>query len=186
MLITSALTNLLKCRSNVTLTMITSVALILLVGCGNPAEVAVKKLFKPSQEKDVTADPYYNFSPFTNTVWKTKTRSAIAEGKSYTGARLLSLAPPDFFDPSHPNYTVIPDIKIIAVLPPGTGLRITRLLKDQGAWGGVGVEAIVENETNAPKAVYVDRHFLTNVVFASIGPTSNTNWGVNPDMLEKP
>jgi hypothetical protein len=155
-------------------------------GCGDSPESLVrKKLFSPSPDKDVTADPYYNFSPFTNTVWKTKTKSAVAEGKNYTGASLLSLVPPDFFDPTHPNYTTIPNIKIIAVLPPGTRLRITRLLKDQGAWGGVGVEAIVENGTNVPKAVYVDRHFLANVWFASKGPTSNTNWGVNPDMLEK-
>jgi hypothetical protein len=163
-----------------------SIAALLFSGCGeSPESVVKRKLFSPSPDKDVTADPYYNFSPFKNTVWKTKTKSAIAEGKSYTGARLFSLAPPDFFDPTHPNYTIIPNIKIIAVLPPGTRLRITRLLKDQGAWGGVGVEAIVENGTNAPKAVYVDRHFLANVWFASKGPTSNTNWGVDPDMLEK-
>jgi hypothetical protein len=167
--------------------MIASLALVFLVGCGNSPESFVKKkLFSPSPDKDVTADPYYNFSPFKNTVWKTKTKTAIAEAKNYTGAPLFILSPPDRFDPTDTNYTTIPDIKIIAVLPPGTRLRITRLLKDQGAWGGVGVEASVENGTNAPRAVYVDRYFLANVWFASKGPTSNTNWGVNPDMLEKP
>src|SRR5438094_3414291 len=111
---------------NVILTMITSVALIFLVGCGNPAEVAVKKLFRPSPDKDVTTDPYYNFSPFTNTVWRTKTKTAIADLKIYTGAHALVLLPPEGFDPTDSNYRVVPDMKINAVLPPGTRLRLTR------------------------------------------------------------
>ena len=164
---------------NVILTMIPSVALIFLVGCGNPAEVAVKKLFRPSPDKDVTADPYYNFSPFAGTVWKTKTKTAIGDAKIYTGAHTLALLPPDRFDPTDPNYGKIPDLKLIAVLPPGARLRITRLMEDQGAWGGHSVEAVVEDGTNAPKAVYVDRLFLAKNY-------SVTNWGVNPDMLEKP
>lgn len=167
--------------------MITLVALAFLVGCGpNPAEVSVKKLFRPSPDKDVTMSPEYNFSSFAGTVWKTKTKTAIADGKSYTGVHQLSLLPPDRFDPTDPNFTTIPDMKLIAVLPPGTRLRFTRLLQDQGARGGLIVEAIVEDGTNAPKAVYVDRLLLANVWWASQGPTSNTNWGVNPEMLEKP
>ena len=163
--------------------MITSVLLIFLVGCGNPAEVAVKKLFSPSPDKDVTADPYYNFSPFTNTVWKTKTKTAIGEAKIYTGAYQFRLLPPSCFDPTESNYIKIPDINSIAVMIPNTRLRITRLLKDQGAWGGYQVEAVVEGGTNTPKAVYLDKDFLTNVWWASKGPTTNTNWGVNPDLL---
>ena len=93
------------------------------------------------------------------------------------------LLPPDRFDPTDPNYIRIPDIKSITVLPPRIRLCITWLLKDQGAWGGVQVEGVVVDEANALKAVYVDKDFLTNVWWASKGPTSNTNWGVNPDML---
>jgi hypothetical protein len=52
-------------------------------------------------------------------------------------------------------------------------------MEDQGAWGGHSVEAVVEDGTNAPKAVYVDRLFLAKNY-------SVTNWGVNPDMLDKP
>lgn len=162
---------------------IASAAVLFVTGCGNPAEVAVKKLFRPSPDKDVTVDPYYNFSPFTNTVWRTKTKTAIADTKRYTGAPELSLLAPERFDPTLSQYMPVADMKLIAVLPPGSRLRITRLLKDQGAWGGVQVEGVVEDGTNASKAVYVDGLFLANVRFASKGPTSNTNWGVNPDML---
>ncbi len=161
-------------------------ALLLLSGCGDsPESIVKKKLFSPTPEKDVTTSPEYNFSPFAGTVWKTKTKTAIAETKGYTGARKFSLLPPDCFDPTDPDFTTIPDMKLISVLPPGTHLRFTRLLQDQGAWGGFIVEANVEDGTNAPKAVYVSSFFLTNVWWASKGPTSNTNWGVNPDMLEK-
>ncbi len=75
-----------------------------------------------------------------------------------------------------------PDVKSIAVLPPGTRLRITRLLEGQGQNGGYGVEGVVEDGTTASKTVYVDRRFL----FENPRWVSNTNWGVNPDMLEKP
>src|SRR5690242_16072606 len=87
-------------------------ALVLLAGCGNPAEVAVKGLFRPSPDKDVTTDPNYNFSAFTNTVWKTRTKTAIVDAKRYTGAHDIALMPPEFFDPTHSNYsryTPIPD-----------------------------------------------------------------------------
>ncbi|MDB6122285.1 MAG: hypothetical protein JWQ71_1278 [Pedosphaera sp.] len=167
--------------------MIASLALVFLVGCGDSPESLVRnKLFSPRPNKDVTADPEYNFSPFTNTVWQTKTKTAIGDIKSYTGAYQLILLPPESFDPTDPKYRKIPDIKSTTVLPPGIRLRITRLLKDQGAWGGYLVEGVVEDGTKAPKTVYVDRDFLANVWWASKGPTTNTNWGVNPDMLEKP
>ncbi|MDB6122009.1 MAG: hypothetical protein JWQ71_1002 [Pedosphaera sp.] len=155
-------------------------------GCGDSPESLVrKKLFSPSPDKDVTAEPYYNFSPFTNTVWKTKTRTAIADFKIYTGAHALLLLPPKGFDPTDPNYRIVPNLQVITVLPPGTRLRITRLMEDQGAAGSLWVEAVVEDGTKAPKAVSVTRDFLANIRFASTGPTTNTNWDVNPDMLEK-
>ncbi|MDB6124301.1 MAG: hypothetical protein JWQ71_3294, partial [Pedosphaera sp.] len=87
-----------------------TVALVFLVGCGDSPESLVrKKLFSPSPNKDVTADPEYNFSPFTNTVWKTKTKTAIGDIKSYTGAYQLILLPPESFDPTDPKYRKIPD-----------------------------------------------------------------------------
>jgi hypothetical protein len=157
-----------------------SIAALWFSGCGeSPESVVRKKLFSPSPDKDVTASPEYNFSSLAGTVWKTRTKTAIGDAKIYTGAHTLALLPPDRFDPTDTNYGKIPDLKLIAVLPPGARLRITRLMKDRGAWGGVQVEGVVEDGTNAPKTVYVDRLFL----FANPRWASYTNWGVNLDML---
>ena len=172
-----------KFKRSVILSIVAPVALVLLAGCDPTA--AVKPLFKPSPDKDVTTEPRYNFSSFTNTVWKTKTKTAIADLKRYTGAPEAKLLPPDYFDPTHPNYTTVPDMKIAAVLPTGTRLRISRLMKDQGAWGGVQVEAVILDGTNANKAVYLDGFFLAGNAW-SRGPTENTNWDADPNMLEKP
>ena len=80
-------------------------AILVLSGCGNPAENAVKSLYQPSPDKDVTTDPSYNFAPFTNTVWKTKTKTAIVDEKRYTGTPEVYLTPPMYFDPTDPKYT---------------------------------------------------------------------------------
>ena len=164
---------------------IASVTLALLVGCGNPAESAVKKLFRPSPDRDVTTLPQYNFSAFTNTVWKTKVKVAIADMKRYTGAPEIKLLAPQRFDPADPRYTPTADTRIVAVLPPGARLRIARLLQDQGAWGGVQVEAVLQDGTNAQKVVYLDGFLLTGNAW-SRGPASNKSWSVDPEMLEAP
>jgi len=170
--------NILEMKTSILLFTMINIAVVL-SGCGeSPESVVKKKLFSPSPGKDVTAEPYYNFSSFAGTVWKTKTKTAIGDAKIYTGAHTLALLPPARFDPTDPNYRKIPDLKLIAELPPGTRLRIARLMEDQGAWGGHWVEAVVEDGTNAPKTVSVDQLFLAKNY-------SVTNWGVNPDMLEK-
>jgi hypothetical protein len=154
-------------------------------GCGqssNPsAELA--KLYRPQPFKDVTLSPEYNFSSFTGTVWKTKVKVAVADLKLYTGAYETILLPPMYFDVTHPQYTSRPEKHILAVLPPGMRLRIGRLMQDQGAGGRVQVEAVLEDGTNAQKAVYLDPQLLAENRWAR-GFTPNTNWGVNPDMLE--
>jgi hypothetical protein len=157
-----------KSKRSIITAITTSVALVFLVGC--------------SPAKDVTASPEYNFSSFAGSVWKTKTKTAIAGIKGYSGGPKFFLLTPAGFDPTDTNYIRAPDVKSIAVLPPGTRLRITRLLQGQGQNGGYGVEAVVEDGTKAPKAVCLDRLFL----FENPRWTSHTNWGVNPDMLEKP
>lgn len=138
-----------------------------------------------SPDKDVTASPEYNFSSFAGTVWKTRTKTAIAETKGYSGGPKFMILPPAYFDQTDTNFVESPDVKSIVVLPPGTRLRITRLLQGQGQSGGYGVEAIVEAGTKGPTASYLDRLFLANVQWVNGGPTSTTNWGVNPEMLEK-
>ena len=155
------------------------VAILFLSGCGNPAEQSVKKLFRPSHDKDVTTSPRFNFSSFVGTVWKTKVKTAVAEVKRYTGAPEMNLLAPLRFDPADPRYTPIRDMKIVVELPAGTRIRIARLLQDQGAWGGIQVEAILQYGTNVETAVYVDP------LFWSDRSASNTNWGVNPNLLEK-
>src|SRR4051812_46803796 len=83
------------------LVLLTLLALIIFAGCGqNPATVAVKSLFRPSPDKDVTTDPSFNFAPFAGTVWKTRTKTAIAETKRYTGATDIDLLASLRFDPA--------------------------------------------------------------------------------------
>ena len=77
-------------------------------------------------------------------------------------------------------------MKLIAVLPVGTVIRIERLMHDNGAWGGVQVTASVKDETNAQRTVFLDELLLANNKHINLGPTTSTNWGVNPEMLEKP
>jgi hypothetical protein len=109
---------------------------------------------------------------------------AVADLKQYTGKHDLNLLVPKHYDSTHPEYTPAHDMQIIALLPPGTRLRIEKLMKDNGNWGGVRVAAVLEDGTNSQKTVFLDELLLTNNQFIARGPTSSTNWGVNPDMLE--
>ncbi|MDB6068241.1 MAG: hypothetical protein JWR26_4449 [Pedosphaera sp.] len=162
-----------------------SIAALWFSGCGeSPESVVKKKLFSPRPDKAVTMSPEYNFSSFAGTVWKTKTKTAIADLKRYTGAPEVKLLAPQRFDRTHPEYNPPDDMKIIAVLPPGTRLRITRLMEDQGAWGGVQVEAVLEDGTNAQKAVLLDGFLLAGNRWTR-GPDSNKNWDADPGMLER-
>ena len=142
-------------------------ALIFLAGCLRP-------------DKDVTGDPSYNFSPFTNTVWKTKTKTTLFDTKGYVYAPGPILTTPDRFDSTNPHNILISE------LPLGCRLRISRLWQDQGERGGVSVEAVIEDGPHALKPVRLDNIFLSNIRYASTGPTTNDTWGVNPDILEKP
>jgi hypothetical protein len=82
------------------------------------------------QDTDVTSAPEYNFSLFAGTVWKTKVKVGLADLKQYTGKHDLNLLVPKHFDPTHPEYFPAHDMQIIAVLDPGTRLRIERLMRD--------------------------------------------------------
>ncbi|MDB6015986.1 MAG: hypothetical protein JWR19_475 [Pedosphaera sp.] len=140
-------------------------------------------VFRP--DTDVTSSPEYNFSSFAGTVWKTKTRMALADLKQYTGKHDLRLLVPKYFDPTHPDYTPAHDMQIITVLPVGTRLRIERLMQNNGNWGGVYVTATLLDAANPQKTVYLDAMLLESNRFASKGPTTSTNWGVEPEFLEK-
>lgn len=173
--------------NTILLIMTLSLAALFLTGCGQSADplAPVKKLHRPSPDTDVTASPEFNFASFSGSVWKTKVETAIADLKRYTGAPETTLLTRQAFDPKHPQYTPPQDMKLVTILPVGTRVRITRLMKDNGAWGAVQVTASIENGTNPPVTVYLSKRFLANNVHVNLGPTTSTNWGVNPDLLEE-
>lgn len=143
------------------------IASLFLRGCGHPPDT------------DVTASPEYGFAPFVGTTWKTKSKVAIATLKRDTYLLL-----PQAFDPTHPKYTPPPDMHVLSVLPVGTRLRIERLMKDNGNWGGVRVVATLDDGTYPKKNVYLDVHMLAKNDFLWRGDSQPKTWGVAPDMLE--
>jgi hypothetical protein len=151
-------------------------------GCGQSPEVA---MLKQRPDTDVTSSPQYNFKPFAGTVWKTKVKVALADLEQYTGKHDLNLLVPMHFDPTHSEYTSVHSMQVIAVLPPGTRLRIERLIKDNGEWGGIRVAAELVDATDSQKTVYLDEMLLAKNRFVRTGWSDSKDWGVDPDMLEK-
>ena len=146
---------------------ITLLAVSLLTGCG------------PSPDTDVTSSPWYNFSSFINTAWKTKAKVALVDEEEYDRRHNLTLLPPRYFDPTDRDYIPQDDLQITAVLPVGTRLRIARLLKDNGTWGGARVSVMLDDgkEVILHASLLTANKFLLN--------SSSTNWGVNSALLEK-
>lgn len=105
---------------------------------------------------------------------------ALADMKLYTGRHALALLGPRAFDKTRPDYYPPDNTRIAAELPAGARLRIARLMKDNGNWGGVRVTALLDDG----REVNVDEDFLAPNRFFFSSPS--TNWAVNPDMLEKP
>jgi hypothetical protein len=143
---------------------------IFLAGCGRRADT------------DVTSSPQYNFSKFAGTAWKTKVKVAVADVKRYNGQTEVTLLPPARFDQDDPEYARLPQLQnIIEVLPVGTRLRIERLMKDNGNWGGVRVNASLEDG----RVVYLSDSLLAKNAFLFPGSSDSKEWAGNPDMLEK-
>lgn len=172
-----------------------------LTGCGKSSNpyAALAKLYQPSSDTDVSSLPQYNFVSFAGTVWTTKVITAVANQERYTGAPEVGLLAPKRFDPTDQDYSPAtdkatmanPGKDIIAVLPPGSRVQIERLMKDNGAWGGLMVTATVLSGTNAWKNVILDGLLLGNNQFMPRGwysardraRTGATNWEMNLDML---
>jgi hypothetical protein len=152
----------------ITLVMIAS----LLMGCGRPAT-------------DVTSSPEYNFVPFAGSVWRTKVKTALADIKPGSISTRLHLIAPEHFDPAHPKYRPIAQSQIIAELPPGTRLRIDRLMKNNRNWGGVWVTAVLEDGIHSGKTVHLSNYLLAKNRFVWAGWSDSKEWGADPDMLEK-
>lgn len=175
----------------ITLVVVLAMVLFCSGGCGKSPDKeskdldsAMENMYSPQQDKNVTSDPHYNSSAFAGTLCRTKVKVAIAESKRYTGLAQTKLLVPQRFDSAHPHYIPSDHMRIISILPVGTVLRIEKLMEDQGAWGGIQVEAVLVDGTNANKAVFLDGFFLVGNRW-SRGPTSNNRWDINPEMLEE-
>src|SRR6266849_3126317 len=139
------------------------------------------RILNSRPDTDVTSSAEYNFASFAGTVWKTKVKVALADVKRYNGWHEDTILPPRSFDPTHPHYRPPPEMQqIIVVLPVGTRLRIERLMKDNGSWGGVQVTASLEDG----KVVYLSDYLLAKNRFIWPGWSDSKEWGVDPDMLE--
>jgi hypothetical protein len=166
--------------------MILVMAAMILAGCDQSSSKYINELknYKQPPDTDVTLSPQYNFSSFSGTVWQTKVKMALADYKEYTGVYHIYLFVPDRFDSTQSDYRPLPGMGITAVLPPGTRLRVGQLIKDNGIGDQLWVTGTLVDTTNSEKTIYLDQLMLANNRFVSLGPTSSTNWGVNPDMLE--
>ncbi|MFL5242837.1 MAG: hypothetical protein ACJ8FY_12070 [Gemmataceae bacterium] len=133
-------------------------------------------------DTDVTSSPQYNFSSFAGTVWKTKVKVGLADLKTYKGEHHITLLTPDSFDPAHPQYRPPEHMQMIAVLPVGTRLQIERLIKEDGI-GGTFYRVTASLEDG--KVVYLLDDLLAKNRLLWPGESDSTDWGVNPDMLEK-
>jgi hypothetical protein len=136
-------------------------------------------------DTDVTSSPEYNFAKLSGTVWKTKVKTALVSVKQLAPYTDLSLLAPKHFDPTHPEYTPGAHAEIIAVFPPGTRLRIERLMKSNGNWSGVWVAAVLEDGPYSQKTLDLDNLLLAKNRFIWPGWSDSKEWGVNPDLLEK-
>ena len=135
---------------------------------------------------DVTTSTNYNFSSFAGTVWKTKAPLAIEQVESYKGKQALVLFTSQFFDTNDPNYTSVPEAKMIRILPVGTRIRIEHLIEDHGLRGGVDVFGAVLDGTNTQSAVELGREFFSANWYVAYSSPKDTNWGANTNLLETP
>src|SRR5206468_12746032 len=129
---------------------------ITILSCGPPMR-------RP--DTDVTSSPEYNFKSFAGTVWKSKVEMTLADLKQYTRKHDLNLLIPMHFDPTHPKYTLALDMQVIAVLPPGTRVRIDRSEERRVGRGGVRGSAQLEDTTNELETVYVEDMLLAKNQF---------------------
>jgi len=150
--------------------MIMGMLSVFLNGCG--------QAFRPAPDTDVTSSPKYKFSSFAGTRWKTKVKVALVDCEQYTGRHANTIVPPVCFDPAHPNFTGLsPNMQMIRVLPVGTRLRIERLMKDNGNWGGLRVTGSMEDGDGVYLADRLfARNFYSQTLTRMSGPGTLTFW----------
>jgi hypothetical protein len=165
--------------------MVLSLIPLILLGCGDAKKLVTSNGQKGPLDTDVSSSPEYNFSSFAGTVWETKVKVALAYVESYSGERALNIFTPQAFDPTCPGYTPVPGMQTISVLPVGTRIRILRLMKDNGNWGGFRVTAKLENGSHSEETIYLTSRFLAKNRFIWGGWSSATTWDVDPEILQK-
>ena len=150
-----------------------AMASLLMNGCG------------PRPDTDVTTSPRYGFATFSGTEWTTKVPVAVVEVKSYKQTIDTCLVAPIHFDATNPHYNARPDQRILAVLPVGTRLRVDKLMKDNGNWGGLQVTVILCDGAYQERIIHLDRAMLNQNDFLLVDESLPKTWGVNPEFLEK-
>ena len=75
-------------------------------------------------------------------------------------------------------------MRSITLVPAGSSLRIDRLMKDNGEWGGLRVLGTLDDGTGHPQTVELDPTLLADKYFQN-GIDIPKIWAVAPDMLEK-
>ncbi len=80
-----------------------AIVCFLLIGCWQNPNGRIT-MFKQRPDTDVTTSPEYKFASFGDTVWKTKVKEALANGKRYNGWNETALLASANFDPRHPKY----------------------------------------------------------------------------------
>jgi hypothetical protein len=133
-----------------------------------------------TRDTDATSSPKYGFAPFSGTVWKTKVKLAIADLRGQ-----LYLLTSSRFDKAHPQYTSNSYMHEFTIIPIGSTVRIGRLIQDNGSWGGVWVEATVDDGTGTKKTVRLDGYLLAPNRFLDPGGSPSKTWDVDSEMLEK-
>lgn len=136
--------------------------------------------------KDVTFDPHYGFAPIAGTVWKTRAELAVIESDNLRLQQMGSLtrelyrkalADPKFRDGGQ---------RVLAILPPGTRVRIERLVDIRGSLGLKIVHGSLLDSPFAGKDMTIsDALFLENDI-TSPGRSLPRRWEVSPEFLEPP
>jgi hypothetical protein len=129
----------------------------------------------------------YNFSTFAGTIWKTKVPVALIQegnvvvGNDCTQKDELSFAGgPAYWQEYDGLY------RIAAILPPGTSIRIDRLMEKGNDAGGLYVEATVQSGPEKGKVIRASRRLFAYNSFLNPGDRAAPDtWGPAPDKLEK-
>jgi len=133
-------------------------------------------------ETDVTADTRYNFQSFAGSTYKAKDKLTVVKVKQYNGQQNMILFPASTFDRSRSDYRTLPGVLgTVTDVSVGAKVQVSRLMKDNGNWGGVRVTALLEDGT----VVYLSERLLVPNKFISVGESQTAAWDLNPESFEK-